>query len=370
MAPSPPNRSNLTDLILFRNRWWQHLLFWLAALFILLNVFKTSSSFEKIDLVYTLIFLVPLTGMVYLNLYLALPRFLRKEKYLVYTLSFLALLAAGGLFLFLLFDRWIDLLLPGYYFISYYSAGELMLFTGSFLLLTTLLKLSRSWFMLLRIEKVTTSEQLHSLHSQINPHFLLNGLQTIYGLSLEGSEKTPKVILQLAGILKYTLYETRNPRVCLAEELEMITDYVEIYRTRTDPGRVSIDLDASRVPEEVTIAPMLLIPFIENAFKHGLAASGEHAFVRIRIRYEKPTLQFQTENSLEEQVGRQGEHPGHQEGIGLKNTRQRLELMYPGKHQLQIRRERNTFRVDLEINGIKPQGRTLDPSFRGKPRGI
>jgi sensor histidine kinase YesM len=218
----------------------QHLLFWLAVLFILLNVFKTSSSFEKIDLVYTLIFLVPVTGMVYLNLYLALPRFLGKEKYLLYALCFLVLLAAGAFFIFFLFDRWIDLLLPGYYFISYYSVGELMLFTGSFLVLTTLLKLSRSWFMLLRIEKVTTSEQLHSLHSQINPHFLLNGLQTIYGLSLERSDKAPKVILQLAGILKYTLYETRNPRVSLVEELEMITDYVEIFRARTDPDRVAI----------------------------------------------------------------------------------------------------------------------------------
>jgi sensor histidine kinase YesM len=108
---------------------------------------------------------------------------------------------------------------------------------------------------------------------------------------------------------------------------------------------------------------MLLIPFIENAFKHGLSASGEHSFVRIRIHYDEPTLKFQVENSSEEPSGWQSEpaerqseqayrlekHSGNKVGIGLKNTRRRLELIYPGKHHLQIRKEKNTFLVDLEI---------------------
>ena len=210
MAPSQirkRSRSNLTDLMIFRNRWWQHLIFWGAALAILFSIFKSSASLEKIDVIYTLIFAVPLLAVVYLNLYIFIPRLLRNEKYLLYGLSALILLGGGALFLYFLFDNWIDLVLPGYYFISYYSIATLILFTGSFLILTSLLKLSRSWFMLLRLERTTSSHRLQSLQSQINPHFLLNSLQTIYALSLEKSERTPEVILQLSDILKYNLYD-------------------------------------------------------------------------------------------------------------------------------------------------------------------
>lgn len=151
------NGFSLTDLMIFRKTWWQHLLFWGVALVILLNIFKTSSSFERIDLIYTLIFLVPLVAIVYLNLYLFIPRYLRKEQYMFYTLFFLILIGLGAVVLYFLFDSWIDYVLPNYYFISYYNIPNLMLYTGSFLLLTTLLKLSRSWFMLLREERMTAS---------------------------------------------------------------------------------------------------------------------------------------------------------------------------------------------------------------------
>ncbi|MCK4989355.1 MAG: sensor histidine kinase [Bacteroidales bacterium] len=289
---------NLTDFMIFKSRWWQHLIFWGVVLFILLNIFKTSSSLEKIDLIYTLIFMVPLIAISYLNLYHFIPRYLRKEQYLFYVLFFLVLLVAGAVFLYFLFDRWIDLVLPNYYFISYYSVPQLMLFTGSSLMLTTLLKLSRSWFMLLRVERMTTSHQLKSLQSQINPHFLLNSLQTIYALALERSERTPDVILQLSEILKYTLYETEHSRVKLEKEIGMIRDYVEMYRYRVDPIRADIKLEVEGEPGDLVIAPMLLIPFIENSFKHGLQGGPGGAFVRIHILIGSGDLEFLIENNM------------------------------------------------------------------------
>ena len=110
---------SLTDLIIFRNRWWQHFIFWAIALFVLLNIFKSSGAPEKIDVIYTFIFTLPIACIVYLNLYLLVPRFLRKEKYLIYTLFILILIAVGALFLYFLFESLIDLVLPNYYFISY-----------------------------------------------------------------------------------------------------------------------------------------------------------------------------------------------------------------------------------------------------------
>jgi LytS/YehU family sensor histidine kinase len=254
-------------------------------------------------------------------------------------------MGGGALFLYLLFDSLIDLVLPGFYFISYYSVPVLMLYTSSFLILTTLLKLSRSWFMLLRLERNRSTHQLQSLQSQINPHFLLNSLQTIYALSLDKSERTPEVILQLSHILKYTLYETGQPTVYLSKELEMIKDYVEMYRHRVDPARTRINLGMEGDPGKLLIAPMLLIPFIENSFKHGLGEE-ESTSIDMALNISGNRLNFRIENSCRESPNLELEE---QNGIGIDNTRQRLELLYPGKHQLDIERQGSIFTVSLSI---------------------
>jgi two-component system, LytTR family, sensor kinase len=348
MAPrkKQSSRSKFTDLIIFKNRWWQHLLFWGVALLILLNIFKGSGTLEKIDIIYTLIFLIPLVAVVYLNLYMAVPRFLRRERYLLYTFIFLLLLGGGALFLYFLFDSWIDLILPVFYFISYYNVPVLMLYTGSFMVLTTLLKLSRSWFMLLRYERMTTAHQLQSLQSQINPHFLLNSLQTIYALSLEKSERSPEVILQLSEILKYTLYETGQPSVKLEKEIAMIRDYVEMYRHRVDSDRTDIRIEERGDSKGLMIAPMLLIPFIENSFKHGLLSGQAKSFIEIQTEIREDKLLFKVFNSCEES---ELDEVQHQKGIGIENTKQRLELLYPGRYLLDIEALEDTFSVKLSI---------------------
>jgi len=335
----------LSDRMIFRYRGWQHLLFWAGAVFIMLNIFNTSGSFERIDLIYTLLFLVPLLGISYLNLYLAIPMLLRKERYGLYALVFITLAGTGALWLYFQFDRWIDHFLPHYYFISYYTVAQLLIFTGSILVLTTLLKLSRSWFIMLRTERLHTRNQLKVLQRQLNPHFLLNSLQTLYALSLEKSEKTPGAILQLSDILKYTLYETDRPRVRLEKEIELIRDYVEMYRFRVDPGRVEIRLKVTGDPGSLVIAPMLLIPFVENCFKHGLHGGPGREGIFIGVHITPGHLEFSTLNPL----GKEENPDAVQKGIGIGNTRQRLQLIYPGRHHLEIRRTGNQFSVNLQI---------------------
>ena len=339
-------RSLLTDQLIFRNRWRQHLQFWVIAWIILFNIFRSSSSVEWIDMLYTSIFMVPLALIVYPNLYIFLPRFLRQERYLWYILSLLFLTALGAVLLYGLFDSWIDLVLPGYYFISYNEMSVLMLYTGSFLIVTTLLKLSRSWFLLMRMDRTSSAQRLESLQSQINPHFLLNSLQTIYALSLEKSDRTPEVILQLSEVLKYNLYDTDQPVVKLEKEIRMIRDYVDMYRHRVDPGHTEIVLEVNGDDEEGEIAPMLLLPFIENAFKHGLRGNVDKPRVHISLEIAKEKLRFQVINSH----GKGDEvdlEP--KKGIGIENTRQRLDLLYPGRHQLEIGEEADTFAVKLNL---------------------
>jgi LytS/YehU family sensor histidine kinase len=222
-----------------------------------------------------------------------------------------------------------------------------MVFMGSFLLLTTLLKLSRSWFMLLRVERISSNHQLKSLQSQINPHFLLNSLQSIYALSLEKSDLTPKVILQLSDILKYTLYETNQQRVKLEKELEMLRDYVDMHLHRIDPDRAEIVLEIGGEAGDLTIAPMLLIPFVENSFKHGLQASPGRVFVHIHIHIDQGQFHFRIKNNLgkTDPIGK-----GDKNGIGVENTRQRLELIYPGRHTLTLGKKDHTFEVELKLD--------------------
>lgn len=342
-------KPGLTDMMIFKKTWWQHLIFWMVVFLVLSNIFKTSGSIEKIDLIYTAIFISPLAGLTYLNLYFFIPRFLRREKYLLYIVFLSALIAGAALFLFFLFDRWIDLVLPNYYFISYYGIGHLMLYSGSILLLTTLLKLSRSWFILLRVEKMTSSHQLKSLQSQINPHFLLNSLQTIYALSLEKSEHAPDVILRLSEILKYTLYESEQAKISLQKEIQLIKDYVEMQRYRVDPSRADIKLEIDGDAGKLQIAPMLLIPFIENSFKHGLQGGGGPVHLSIALNIGATDLEFRISNTIGTSDPLELDK---RKGIGIDNTRQRLELLYPGRHMLNIRKDKQTFIVHLKLELI------------------
>lgn len=339
-------RFRLTDRMILKSRWMQHLRFWGIAYIILYNIFRSPGSVEWIDLVYTFMFSIPLALIVYPNLYIFLPRFLRKERYLLYILSLIFLTVLGAVILYYLFDSWIDLILPDYYFISYYDILVLCLYTGSFLILTTLFKLSRSWFLLMRMEKTSSAQRLESLQSQINPHFLLNSLQTIYALSLEKSERTPEVILQLSEVLKYNLYDTGQSTVKLEKEIRMIKDYVDMYRHRVDPELTEIQLDVKGDEEELEIAPMLLLPFIENAFKHGLRGSSGESRIHISMDIARAKLRFRVHNSH----GNGDEVDlDPQKGIGIENTRQRLDLLYPGKYKLELEEKADTFTVTLTL---------------------
>jgi len=331
--------------ILFRNRWWQHILFWVAAFILLASIFSSSSEVQKIDLIYTSIFIIPLLILTYLNLYLCIPFLLRRELYIFYLLASALLVWLSALILYHLFDSWIDHILPGYYFIAYLGVSNLLIYTVATWLITTLLKLSRSWFMLLRLEKEQSGAELRTLKSQVNPHFLLNSLHTIYGLSMKQSEDTPAVILQLSDILKYTLYETEKEKVKLEDELQVIRDYLELHRHRVDPGRVSITMNIEGDPSGKMLAPMLFLPFIENSFKHGVQAFEREVCIDIAFDLGRKDLFFRILNtkSTEKKMRRD------KGGIGIANTRKRLELLYPGRHELKISEEKELFIVELKL---------------------
>ena len=169
-----------------RNSMVQHLLFWSLSFYILLNIFSGSSSFQKIDFIYTGIFLISLLVPVELNSFVFIPRFLNRRRYLIYGFLFLASLVLFSLFNQFLFNRLIDEILPGYYFISYYSYFDILKFFLIFIVVTTLLHLSKEWFELnenrqkvILLEKEKIDAELKALSNQVNPHFLFNSLNVL-----------------------------------------------------------------------------------------------------------------------------------------------------------------------------------------------
>jgi len=182
------------------------------------------------------------------------------------------------------------------------------------------------------------------LKSQINPHFLLNTLNNLYALSLTEPAKTPEALLKLSEMVGYILYECAKPKVALSRDLEFIENYIALQRLRLPPNaELNVDLPAS-LPADCDIEPMILIPFIENAFKHGLTTK-QACELSVMLKVSGNLLVLQVENPL--LPPKQSTDPS---GVGMANTRQRLEHSYAGKYKLHTETDGQRYRVELRLN--------------------
>jgi len=335
-----------------RIRILQHILFWILSFLILVRFFNTSNQVEKIDVIYTLIFHVSLLTGVYINLLVLIPYLLRKKKYLLYSLLLVVTIAGTSGFNLITFDKWIDYVLPGYYFISFYDFADILKFVVIYISLTTLLKLSKGWFMLveanqqlMKIEQEKTKTELLALRSQINPHFLFNSLNSIYSLAMKGSKKTPKIILLLSDLMRYMLYETNEELVPLKKEIQYLENYIELQKLRTEEN-ANITFQMNGKADDQEIAPLIFLPFVENGFKHGIKGETSGGYVNINFHISEGTASMEITNNK----GTVDEVEKNElKGIGLANARRRLELSYPGKHELDIMDTDDVFKVKLKI---------------------
>lgn len=197
------------------------------------------------------------------------------------------------------------------------------------------------------LDKEQKENELRHLKEQLNPHFLFNTLNNLYGLSVAESKKLPDLMLKLSELLRYSLYDTNQHYVALQKELDYISNYVELERIRLSE-KTDITLEMTGDFSERYIAPLMLIVLIENSFKHFSAARGHGAFVHISIEVKGDVLHMKAGNSVDpDHVPQKKVSKG---GIGLKNVGQRLRLIYPQKHTLTIRQESMYFETDLTIN--------------------
>jgi len=185
--------------------------------------------------------------------------------------------------------------------------------------------------------------ELALLKSQVNPHFLFNTLNNIYSLVYHKSDEAPEAVMKFSSIMRYVLYDATSESVLLEKEIEYLHSYIELQKLRVkQPGFVLLNIDGKT--DGITIAPMLLIPFVENAFKHG--SKDHQPGISIYLHTENHLIWFQVSNYIRKnQLTTEKQFSG----IGLSNIKRRLDLIYPGKYNLEIKEEDDQFKVNLLI---------------------
>ena len=338
-----------------------HLVFWVLYLFqdVLLLYSLNHSRWRQapdrallLGIENGLVLLLPKLAFTYYIFYRTLPRLSEKGKALKSSVSSILALAGALLLYRVLVFYVVDPMIYGwqpepptfFYLLGFLVAlMDLGFASGSAIAIKLVrLQLHRQAFEkdLLR-EKLET--ELKYLRNQTNPHFLFNTLNNIYALARKKSDQTPDAIMKLSELLRFMLYETAKPQITIGEEVRMLQDYMELEQLRYN-GRLTVTFSRSLEDEGEAIAPLLLLPFVENAFKHGAGESRFASAIQIDMKVAEGKLYFDIENTKENRQPTETEA-----SIGLRNVKRQLELMY-GDYSLQVENKEERFRVSLYIN--------------------
>ena len=339
------------------NRIFYHFLFWMAyVLFFTLTWGSYDGNYWEEFL--QLVFLLPWKMIpTYITLYYLMPKYLYPKKmgpYIVITIVLAISMAMidrymNWRYLYRWFHfeegHWKD---PLWYFPKILNS-VLRVYTPVFVAMA--IKLQRFYYQKDQINKALEKEKVETelkfLKAQIHPHFLFNTLNSIYSLSLEQSSKTPDAVLGLSKFLDYMLYECNDRLITVEKEWEQLMNLVALERLRYG-DQLSITTNLEDDNKESHIPPLILLPFVENAFKHGADNLISDSWISIDLKLENQQLQFMVENSKASSEPTEG--LDSDKNIGLKNVRRRLDLFFPEKHQLKILEEEDSFLVKLEID--------------------
>jgi len=323
------------------------LIFWIII--ITIKVIRLVPFYEGDDLIFRLgsiVITAPLDIFSFCFFYyLIIPKILIKKQRIMY--SFLGLLFIT---LFSFVFVWIYHVTGR---IETYEAS-VMIYKSSVghtllsLMYAIVLRLSVDWFNRYRhekeLEEINKTTELALLRSQINPHFLFNTLNNINSFSTRDPEKTSYAIIKLSDIMRYMLYDAANEKVRLEQEVEYINNYIALQKLRykeNDFVKFIVEGDISKV----MIPPMIFLPFVENAFKHGTNTIVNGITIQLIINTD--ILEFVCNNRIKELSDTEKDGPG---GVGIKNIERRLELLYPEKHKLTLSKDKNEYIVNLIIN--------------------
>jgi two-component system, LytTR family, sensor kinase len=320
---------------------------WLAILVFFVFISSKEGGLDEAIIIFVYFGLFNI-AIFYLNYLYILPRYLSKRKYLTCAAIIILLVLLSSLLKYGLAFIHRDVILvrlaEPITFEQYYIGA---LFTGLFFVfLSTAFKFSVDWFLNEKVRKNLENEKLTAelafLRSQINPHFLFNSLNNIYSLAYQKSDKAPEAIMKLSEIMRYMLQESNEPRVSLNREIRYLENYIELQKLRFK-GMAFIELNITGGQSDQSIAPLILISFVENAFKHGIASEPGHP-IQINIEIDGSMLSFDIRNKKSQL------NKDESSGIGLSNVRRRLALLYPGKYSLDVEEGRDWYYCKLKLD--------------------
>lgn len=298
----------------------------------------------------------------YINMFLLVPKFLLKDKAYLY---FLIILTAAVVYIVLIinFENLINL--PELIHKAfnpdkpYVPSGRRMssdithlmfylLTIGISTSVASVQKWQKDETLRRELDRQRINTELSFLKAQINPHFFFNTLNNIYALTNIDVKKAQEALLKLSRMMRYVLYENQKDQTLLSKEVNFIKDYIELMKMRLSE-KVKLDIQIEDLKEDLVIAPMLLLPFLENSFKHGISSQHEST-IKIKLEVMGDTLFFETKNHI---FPINPDSPEAKEnGIGLINTQRRLTLLYPDKHRLKFGKDETNqeYWVNLTIN--------------------
>jgi len=359
--------NEMTDKVQYIIEWLQtsrkarvafHLFFWTIVAFFYFILFSWNSDYREASIIFSTGLLPVAIGVTYFFNYKLVPQFLWTKRY-------------GRFFLFsfytLLFGVWLSFLIVFYaliYVLNNKSAidpavlhPELQVVTLNFIVFFAIAvkQVKRVFFVQqekselektkLGTELKLKEAELKLLKAQIHPHFLFNTLNNLYGLTLEKSDEAPDLVLRLSDILDYILYRCNEKSVLLSDELNNLKNFIEIEKIRYSE-KLKMKVDFPTETNTLQIAPLILLPFIENAFKHGVSNYPGIAFVNTKVNLVDNTLVFKIKNSKNPIKQKNN---NHSKGIGLQNAKKRLDLIYPYKYILKIEDQKETYSVNLTL---------------------
>lgn len=330
------------------NRLTRNIIFWGLFGFYLT---PTKENVFQNFIVLTLTVLISYGIPAYINNLLLIPKYLVKRRYGWYLLLFAVLLALTTIESFYI-TVWVNQWFPSSNYMGDLKTTPLpshvmpsimfFLFLGAGKFTADGIDNQRK---LENLERQKLASELESLKSQINPHFIFNALNTIYGLSRKTSPAAAAATIKLSDILRYILYECNDEKIPLKEELNFIKQYIEFAKLRARPN-VKLNFEIGSNTKELQIAPLLLLPLVENAMKHGLAKQIEQPWVNISISIEGNSVLFVCANS---NYSRRNLELDMSSGIGLKNVYRRLELLYNDSHTIDITETDAEYSVNLKL---------------------
>lgn len=343
-------------------RLYRHIVFWVSLyIFSLLTYFHDfleKLGFAKWMLLQSgEVFLHVITQMLfcYAVLYYLLPVFLDRKKYVAFTVAIAGLSVVvffiyywEHIYFFRAIHAYVGLKFRPPNIIYWFTLISLITYFPISSGLALAIKLLKNWYNKQmeneRLIRENVSAELQLLKAQIHPHFLFNTLNNIYSFTLDKSPRSTVLVKKLSGTLHYMINDCEAALVPLSKEIDMIKDYMELEKVRYG-SRLKMDVDINGQVDDKMITPLLLIPFIENSFKHGASQVLKNPWIRLQVKVKGNFLSFELSNSKPSANVIQS----IKSGIGLNNVKKRLELLYPTQYKLDIKSMAEVFVVSMQI---------------------